>query len=295
MAIQRRHAWWWAGALTAAAAARSYATRRYFRTEPGPSAFMHEDLKTAWTPGWRETLAPVQWLRLQRSPAYRGDGVPRGDGSAVLLVQGFLTRPSYLATLRGWLARLGYHARIADIGWNADCLDALADRIIAQAARVRRESDSRVHLIGHSLGGILARAVAARVPELVASVATLATPFRGLRLHPSVRLTNLVVRAVVHRRRDPAVFPECLTLACQCATVRSLATPLPSSVPQLAVVVPGDGVADWRYEADPASMRVVEVPGSHVGVVFEPATYEALAQHLASARAASALRSVAGA
>jgi pimeloyl-ACP methyl ester carboxylesterase len=254
---------------------------------------MHEDLKTAWTPGWRETLAPVQWLRLQRSPVYRGDGVPRGDGAPVLLLQGFLTRPSYLATLRGWLARLGYRPRIADIGWNADCLDALADRIIAQAARARRESDARVHLVGHSLGGVLARAVAARAPELVASVATLATPFRGLRLHPSVRLSNLVVRAVVQRRRSATVFPECVTFACQCATVRSLATPLPASVPQLAVVVPGDGVADWRYEADDASMRVVDVPGSHVGVVFEPATYVALAQHLASARAASTLRSAA--
>ncbi len=287
MAIQKRHAWWWTAALVAAGAARLYATRRYFRTEPGPSAFMHEDLKTAWTPGWRETLAPAQWLRLQRSAVYRGDGVPRGDGAAVLLVQGFLTRPGYLATLRGWLTRLGYRGRIADIGWNADCLDALADQIIAQAARARREREGRVHLVGHSLGGVLARAVAARVPELVASVATLATPFRGLRLHPSARLSNVVVRAAVHWRRDPTVFPECMTFACQCATVRALAAPLPSSVPQLAVVVPGDGVADWRYEADPQSMRVVAVPGSHVGVVFEPAAYEALARHLASAHAAS--------
>ena len=55
------------------------------------------------------------------------------------------------------------------------------------------------------------------------------------------------------------------------------------------LAVPGDGMADWRYEADPATTTVVEVPGSHVGVVYEPAMYEALARHLARGGAAFAL------
>ena len=76
-----------------------------------------------------------------------------------------------------------------------------------------------------------------------------------------------------------------MTFACECATVRALASPLPPSLPQLAVVVPGDGMADWRYERDPATTRVVEVPGCHFGVVYEPAAYEALARHLAEAAA----------
>ncbi|HEY7517254.1 MAG TPA: alpha/beta fold hydrolase [Methylomirabilota bacterium] len=272
-----------AGTTAAATAAHAYAMRRYFGTSPGPVSFMHEDLRTAWTPVWREALPALQWLRLQRSPVYRGEGIARGDGAPVLLLQGFVTRRAYLATLRRWLERLGYRSRIADIGWNADCLDVLADEIIAQAARARGHDRRAVHLVGHSLGGVLARAVAARAPELVASVATLAAPFRGLRLHPTLRLTNWIVRGLVRRRRDASVFPECLTFACQCATVRALAAPLPSRLPQLAVVVPGDGVADWRYEADTATTRVVHVPGSHVGVVFEPAAYAALARHLAAA------------
>jgi hypothetical protein len=76
-----------------------------------------------------------------------------------------------------------------------------------------------------------------------------------------------------------------MTFACQCASVRAIAAPLPASLPQLAIVVPGDGVADWRYESDSATMHVVRVPGSHVGAVFEPAAYEALARHLARATA----------
>lgn len=264
-----------------------YATRRYFKTAPGPTTFMHEDVRTAWTPVWHEMLTGMQWLRLRRSAVYRGEGVPHGDGSPVLIVQGFLTRRVYLAPLRGWLERLGYRARIADVGWNADCLDALADRIVAQAARARADSGRRVHLVGHSLGGVLVRAVAARAPDLIASVATFATPFRGLRLHPGLRLSNLIVRGVIHRRRYPTVFPECMTFACQCATVRALAEPLPSGLPQLAIAVPGDGLADWRYEGDVMSTRVVEVPGSHFGTVFEPVAYVALARHLAAAATVS--------
>jgi len=295
MALQRSGAWWWTtAALAAATAAQVYATRRYFETTPGPRRFMHEDVRTAWTPSWRESLAGVQWLRLRGSAVYRGDGVPRGDGWPVLLVQGFLTRRHYLGTLRSWLERIGYRPRIAEIGWNADCLDVLADQIVAQAASARGEAGRPVHLIGHSLGGVLIRAVAARAPHVVASVATLATPFRGLRLHPGLRLANVIARGVVHRRRDPAVFPECLTFACECATVRALASPLPASVPQLAVAVPGDGMTDWRYSGDPATTRVIEVPGCHFGVVFEAAAYQALAHHLAVSTAARAERGASG-
>jgi pimeloyl-ACP methyl ester carboxylesterase len=284
MRTRGRHGWSWALAVAVVAtAARVYATKRYFETSRGPVAFMHEDLRTAWTPSWRETLTGVQWLRLQRSPVYRGARAPRGDGSGVLLVQGFLTHRAYLETLRGWLERLGYRARIANLGWNADCYDVLADLVADEAERLRATAAERVHLVGHSLGGLLVRAVTARAPERIASLTTLASPFRGLRVHPGLRLSNLAVRAVVHRQRDPGVFPACMTLACPCATVRSLAAPLPVQLPQLAIVPPGDGLVDWRYEADPATTRVVEVPGSHLGVVFEPAAYEALAQHLAAA------------
>jgi pimeloyl-ACP methyl ester carboxylesterase len=283
MTRRARNIWISAASTLVAGAARVYATRRYFQRSPGPRQFMHEDPRLAWTPSWYETLTGMQWLRLHRSAVYRGDGVPRGDEAPVLLVHGFLSRPIYLETLRHWLARLGYRPHVANLGWNADCYDVLADRLTSELAALFGRTRRRVHLVGHSLGGILVRAVAAREPDWVASVATLATPFRGLRVHPALRVSNVLVRAVVHARRDPSVFPECMTLACPCATVRALATPLPAHIPQLAVVAIRDGLTDWRYQADPATMRVAEVPTSHFGSVYDPAVYEALAEHLASA------------
>ena len=271
--------------MSALAAARVYATRRYFKTSPPPTTFMHEDVRTAWTPAWREMLTGMQWLRLQRSPVYRGDGVPRGDGSPVVLVHGFLSGRFYLHVMRAWLERLGYRARIVDLGWSADCWDILAQRVRAQAEDAARAAQGRVHLVGHSLGGVLVRAVAARAPEMVASVTSLATPLRGLRVHPGLRLSHWLVRSHVLRERGESVFAGCMTFACGCATVRALAAPLPPTVPQLAVVAHDDGLVDCRYEADDATMRVLDVPGSHMGIAFEPIVYEALARHLAAATA----------
>jgi len=286
MMTQARQTWWWGAATAAAIGARVYATRRYFRTSPGPTTFMHEDIRTAWTPSWREMLTGLQWLRLQRSAVYRGAGVPRGNGAPVILVQGFLTRRTYLETLRGWLQRLDYRVRVPDLGWNADCYDVLADELLTEVERLSGDSQRPVHLVGHSLGGLLARAVAARAPHMIGSVASLATPFRGLRVHPALRLGNLMMRAVVHAQRRRSVFPDCMTFACECATVRALAAPLPAGMPQLAIVARNDGLVDFRYEADRDTTRVVEVPGSHLGIVFEAAAYEALARHLGAAVAA---------
>ncbi|MGH7390853.1 MAG: esterase/lipase family protein [Candidatus Rokuibacteriota bacterium] len=274
-----------AGAAVTSIAIQEYATRRYYRTMPPPEQFFDEVERTAWTPAWREALWPAQWLALQRSAVYRGDGVPRGAGEAVLLVPGFLTAGGYLATLRAWLDRIGYRARVADIGWNVDCFDVHNDRLVAAIQQARLESGGPVHLVGHSLGGILARAAATRSLDLVASVAALNSPFRGLRVHPALRAVNSLVRTAIRRKR-PEVPAECHTFACGCATVRSLAAPLPASLPQLAIVTRSDGLADWRYAADPETTRVVEVPATHLDTVFSPLAYEALAAHLASARTA---------
>ena len=271
--------------LTLIGAQEALARWSYRRTLP-PSQRFHTDEATAWTPLWRETLTPLHGLTFF---GRRGrDRMPRGDGTAVVLVHGFLTKGYYLEPLRRWLRAIGYDARIADIGFNADCFAVLADRLLADVAAARAESGRAVHLIGHSLGGALARAAAVRAPDAVASLAVLGAPVRGLRLHPALRLAAQAVRTAIHRRRGPTVPLTCATYACPCDAVQAIGAEMPDGVPYLTVTTQDDGVADWRYAVDLLATRVVAVRGTHFGLVFHRAVYEALAEHLAAARTAPA-------
>jgi triacylglycerol lipase len=272
----------------AAAVAGEYVAARYYARTQGPHRFLEEDEQTAWTSPAHEMLAPVELARFCASPEFRGSGVPRGAGAPVVLVPGFLMRGLYLRPLRAALRRLGYRVEIADIGLNADCLDVMTDRLLRVISAARDTAGAPVHVVGHSMGGLLARAAAARDVQAVASVTVMGSPVRGLRMHPALRMTSAAVRAVIHARRRGEVRPACLTLACECVSVRALTTPLPALLPQLAIVARYDGLADWRYGADPATMQVVEVTCSHVGLVWNAAACRAIGEHLALADAAAA-------
>jgi hypothetical protein len=58
-------------------------------------------------PIWHEVLQGVETRRLRASPVYWGFGVPRGDGSVVVVVPAFLSKDSKAADFRAWLDRIG--------------------------------------------------------------------------------------------------------------------------------------------------------------------------------------------
>src|SRR4029077_228568 len=140
-----------------------------------------------------------------------------------------------------------------------------------------------VHLIGHSLGGMLARSLATRRPDLIASVVTLGSPFRGVRSHPLVLLVSERVRARVRREERP----DCYTGYCRCEAVTGLETAFPAAVPQLAVYTRTDGIVDWRMCVGDDPAGNVEVTGTHVGLVANAAASRAIAQHRPAARRSS--------
>ena len=235
-------------------------------------------------PLWREALLGVDWLSLRMSAVYRGVGVPHGNGSAVVVIPGFMGSDQYLGDMHAWLRRVGYRAYLSGIGRNAECPEVLTLRLHQTIEKAHAETGAKVHIIGHSLGGVLARGAGARWPHLVASVTTMGSPFRGVRVHPFVLQTAYLVRGrILQRQNCETTMPNCYSGTCTCEFLQSLRTDFPGSIPQQAIYTKMDGVVDWRCCINDDPETNVEVPGTHVGLAFNPQVYRHIATFLANA------------
>ena len=236
-------------------------------------------------PIWQELLVGVEMLFLRVSPVYWGYGIPEGDGSAVIVVPAFLGSDFYLGEFRSWLGRIGYRPYSSGIGVNAECPNLLIRMHLTDTIeRAYRQTGRKVHLIGHSLGGLLARAAAAQVPSRVASLTTLGAPLGGLSIHSVIARAAESVRREILERNGESVLPTCYTPACTCNFVRSLDAQVPKAVRQTAIYTKADGIVDWRVciTGDPAID--LEVSATHMGLAFSPIAYQAVANRLFTAQ-----------
>ena len=247
-----------------------------------PGSFL-KDQQSSERPLWREALVGLDWLALRSSPVYYGLGVPRGDGSAVIVIPGFMGTDMYLQEIYYWLRRIGYRPYMSRIGWNAECVNTLVDRLSETITKARAETGAKVHLIGHSLGGVIARSATAQWPDKVASVITLGSPFRGIRSHPLVLAAGERVRERI-RRQNRDSQPDCYTGHCGCAAVVAVQSGVPETVLQSAVYTKTDGVVDWRVCVTDDPATDFEVPGTHVGLVFNASVYALIAKRLKASR-----------
>ncbi len=236
-------------------------------------------------PIWQELLVGVEMMYLRLSPVFWGIGVPEGDGAAVVVIPGFLGTDFYLKDFREWLKRIGYRPYKTSIGLNAECPNLLIrTRLTETVEKAYRSSRGKVHLIGHSLGGVIARALAAQSPDLVASVISLGAPFRDMAVHPSVRRAVDLVRGRILQRNGEDVLPDCYTSGCTCAFLCSLETNVPKFVPQTAVYTKADGIVDWKCCITGDHTIDFEVSATHLGMVFNPLVYRLVAERLAVAQ-----------
>jgi len=58
---------------------------------------------------------------------------------------------------------------------------------------------------------------------------------------------------------------------------------VPESVIETAIYTRQDGVVDWRYCMTRNPEVDFEVPGTHIGMAFNPAAYSIVAERLAAA------------
>jgi triacylglycerol lipase len=233
-------------------------------------------------PIWQELLVGVEVAFLHVSPVFWGYGIPYGDGSAVVLVPGFMGTDLYLTQLRAWLRRIGYKPYFSGIARNAECPNLLIREYVNEAIReAYRSTGRKIHLIGHSLGGTIARAAASQMPDRVASVITLAAPIRALAGHTAILKTAEAVRKQILERNGGGVLPDCYTARCTCSFLESLHQDFPKSVRQTSIYTKTDGILDWHVCRTGDPSVDFEVSATHIGLVFSPLAYSVIARRLA--------------
>jgi triacylglycerol lipase len=230
-------------------------------------------------------FAETRWLleaaRLLADPVAYGLGVPRGDGRPVIVLPGFLASDDSLLLLRRWLRIVGYRPHTAGFVLNVDCADRAVERVEQLAEAITAMSERRVAIIGHSRGGHLARAAAARRPELVSHAISMGADLQGLfGISAPTRVAVGLVRRGVHltgRSRDP----DCIRARCSCRFIRDYTAEFPVDRVRLtSIYTKGDGVVRWeRAIVDEADC--VEVTGSHIGLMANRKAYRVIAGALA--------------
>ncbi len=234
---------------------------------------------------WKEALFGADLLLLHASPVYYGLGVPKGDGSAVIVVPGFLGSDFYLSHLHTWLSRIGYRSYVSGIGINAECPNLLIEYRLNQTLKqALQETGRKIHLIGHSLGGVIARSVAAQRPKDIASVITLGSPFRGNVAHPSILRAAKAVRTHILKQHGDNVLPTCYTSRCTCNFLNGLRCDMPQGVVQTAIYTTDDGIVDWKYCRTGDTSQDFQVPGTHIGMVFNSSVFSIIAKRLSVAQ-----------
>lgn len=240
-----------------------------------------DEAAPAQVPLWREMFWGLEWTWLRLSPVYYGLGVPRGDGSAVVVVPGFLGTDLLYLEFRWWLKRMGYTPFPSRIGRNVRCIDRSGRLLTETLERAYKKTGRPVHLVGHSLGGILCRGVAGLRPELVASVTTTASPFRAIRAHRYVMGIGDIVRDGIRLlTADGRAQPDCFSGRCDCGLVGSLRRGVPEDIPHISIYSRSDGVVDWSACVEEDPRLNFEVFGSHMGIPHNPQVYAHVARFL---------------
>lgn len=234
-------------------------------------------------PLWRETLVGFEAAHLRRSPEWQGVGQVPGDGRAVLLIPGYLAGDASLAVMTRWLRGLGYRTRKAGIRANVDCSSAVCTALEARLETMADVSGDRVAIVGQSRGGVIARAVAKRRPDLVSGIVTLGAPNAGmLNIHPFALGTIGVVGALGSLRVPHLFTLKCLMGEC-CSEFRTSlkAADFPDEVGYKAIYSRRDGVVNWKACLDPAADELIEVVSSHIGMAVNPHVYGIVGRALA--------------
>ncbi len=192
---------------------------------------------------------------------------PAGAGEAVIVLPGLNASDRSTIAIRLYLGFLGHQATGWSLGRNDRPVGADLSAVADQIRQLHHSTGKPVSLVGLSRGGVIAREAARMAADSVRMVITIGCPFAA----PAA--TNIVSGwRVVTGERLMARSPD---------ETRRLADPLP--VPSISIYSRSDGIVAWRacWQTDGPQTENVEVRGSHIGLVFNPAAFWVVADRLA--------------
>jgi pimeloyl-ACP methyl ester carboxylesterase len=210
---------------------------------------------------WAAELPRAAWTMARYGMLRaRSDDAPRGDGRPVMVLPGLFTTDRSNFALRQYLRALGYAAQGWELGRNLGTrtVGDEGERLFARIEAMHAEHQAPVTLVGVSLGGMLARLAAQRMPDKVREVITVSSPFAG-----DPRSTN-VWRAYEWLTGEKVTSDSIRERAAE------IAAPLP--MPSTAIWSASDGLVNGLicYAADDPQCRNIEVRSSHMGVQLNP-------------------------
>lgn len=221
-----------------------------------------------------------QLSRLLCDPFFYGTQAARGDGAPILLIPGFFAGDWSLATMARWLTRIGYRPYLSGIDWNVGCPNKKSERLGWRLADLSEECGAAAVVVGHSLGGVLARAIAMRWPERVRQVVTLGSPTRmdWSVVRPRYRPAMRAFQTMWHAFNN--LPSQCGTEHCACRFGEAVGSDFPPSVALDSIYTREDEVVDWRACVS-ADADNHEVSGAHFSLVVNREVYCLLAALLA--------------
>ena len=220
-------------------------------------------------PSWRDLVGEGRAVLRARLRPFRVNvgAVPHGDGHPVIVLPAFFCSDGMTRGFREWLTTLGYAAEGWGSGVNLGPTAAAVTAVDRLLRRCTETTGRQASLVGVSLGGVLARALANAHPDRVRRVVTVCSPFRL----PTASPLEPIYRALAPLHSGQHLLIGRLTE--------------PPPVPTTAIYSPSDGVVAWRSCIDePGPNREnIEIDGAHTTMLGNPRALRIIAERLARA------------
>ena len=183
----------------------------------------------------RYALATREARRTRRATPYSGRRAVRAS-DPVILVPGFMAGDATLAFMARSLRQRGFRTYRSHIHANVGCTLNAAAQLESRLESIVLRRGTRVQIVGHSLGGMLARGLAVRRPDLVSGIVTMGSPMLAPGAHHAALSFGVDVLVRLSRAGVPGLMSEeCVAGTCARQSWDESRQPVPDDVAFTAI------------------------------------------------------------